>query len=78
MPVTHFEKVLPFFWKVRNRDCGWYDSAVNPDLPEDFPDIHSCMPGIPDDELNVLLLMLAHGLTQVETGMFQPCPRCPE
>lgn len=78
VPVIHFERVLPLFWKVQNRDCGWHDSAVNPGLPRSFLDIHPCMPGIPDDELNVLLLMLAHGLTKVETGMPQPCPRCPE
>jgi hypothetical protein len=32
------------------------------------------MPGIPDDQLDVLLLALAHGVKAIETG-YNICPR---
>jgi hypothetical protein len=68
--VLHFDRVLPFFLKIQVKDCGWSDRAMNPGLPKSKPDGHPCMPGIPDDELDVLLLALAHGVRAVETGYY--------
>jgi hypothetical protein len=76
--VLHFEQVLPFFYKTQEKYCGWSDTVVNPGVGADHPDTHPCMPGIPDDEVDVLLLALAHGIKVIDTGMPAPCARCAE
>jgi hypothetical protein len=76
--VLQFDRVLPFFFKIQQKDCGWSDRAKNPGLPKDKQDGHPCMPGIPDDELDVLLLALAHGVKAIETGLPAHCVRCAE
>jgi hypothetical protein len=42
---------------LQRRDVGTYFGANNPWIT-DPPDGHPCMPGIPDDEVNVLLFLL--------------------
>jgi hypothetical protein len=57
--------ILELFRAVQTRDCGWWDGADNVGMHH-VPDIHPCMPGIPDDELEVLLFALAHNLQKVK------------
>jgi hypothetical protein len=56
--------LLEFFHKVQTRDCGWWDGADNVGIKQ-VPDGHPCMPGIPDDELEVVLFALAHNLRSI-------------
>jgi hypothetical protein len=44
----------------QRRDLGTYFGANNPWITHP-PDGHPCMPGIPDDEVNVLLFLLLGG-----------------
>jgi hypothetical protein len=76
--VLQFEHVLPFFYRIQKKYCGWRDTAVNAGVEADHPERHPCIPGIPDDELDVLLLALAHGVRAIETSSPAPCPRCAE
>ena len=50
--------VLSVFKTIQTRDCGWWDGAHNIGLVM-AADVHPCMPGIPDDEADLLLFMLA-------------------
>ena len=42
---------------IQKRDTGQYFGANNPWIT-DVPDGHPCLPGIPDDEVNLLLMIL--------------------
>lgn len=46
---------------IQNTSIGHYFGADNPWIQHP-PDNHPCMPGIPDDEVNVLLYLLMHAL----------------
>jgi hypothetical protein len=45
---------------IQKKDSGVYFGADNPWITRP-PDIHPCMPGIPDDEVDLLLFMLMTG-----------------
>ena len=45
------------FRKIQNRDIGSWFGADNPWITHP-PDNHACMPGPPDDEVNLLLFLL--------------------
>lgn len=46
-----------FFHTIQERDCpGWF-GADNPWIT-DIPDLHPCMPGVPDDEINLMLYLI--------------------
>ena len=66
VPLIEFSHVLPFFFDVQGRGCGWIDGGVNVGI-DNPPDDHPCMPGIPDDEANVLLFALTHRLIKIIT-----------
>ncbi|CAE7534383.1 unnamed protein product [Symbiodinium microadriaticum] len=56
-----------YMYRLTIRDTGRWFGADNPSIPLP-PDFHPCMPGVPDDEADVLLLMLRHGLWALHTG----------
>ncbi len=58
--------LLPLLIKTQNWSLGRYFGADNPWIT-DPPDNHPCMPGIPDDETNVLLLLLMMEKYQTQT-----------
>ena len=47
---------------IQRRDIGYYFGADNPWI-KNVPDIHPCMPGIPDDQINWMLYILLQKLT---------------
>lgn len=53
---------LPTLMAMQRRDLGVYFGADNPWITHP-PDGHPCMPGIPDDEVNLILYMLYTGYT---------------
>ncbi|GAX11667.1 hypothetical protein FisN_7Lh033 [Fistulifera solaris] len=57
--VAHW---LPSLKAMQRRDLGIYFGADNPWITKP-PDGHPCMPGIPDDEVNLLLYVLYTGYT---------------
>jgi hypothetical protein len=57
--VAHW---LPTLKAMQRRDLGVYFGADNPWITKP-PDGHPCMPGIPDDEVNLLLYVLYTGYT---------------
>ncbi|GAX20723.1 hypothetical protein FisN_7Hh033 [Fistulifera solaris] len=57
--VAHW---LPTLKVMQRRDLGIYFGADNPWITKP-PDGHPCMPGIPDDEVNLLLYVLFTGYT---------------
>lgn len=66
--------ILESFRAVQTRDCGWWDGADNIGI-DHVPDIHPCMPGVPDDELEVLLFALAHKLQRIVMPRLCDYPR---
>ena len=48
---------MGYFRKLQARDLNRWFGADNPGILEK-PDAHPCLPGVPDDEANVLLYML--------------------
>lgn len=55
------ERLLPYLKQLQRKDLGSFFGADNPWITRP-PDGHPCMPGVPDDEANVLLfLLLAEG-----------------
>ncbi len=55
--LIDFSKLLSMLIEVQKRSLGTYFGADNPWIT-DPPDGHPCMPGIPDDEANILLFLL--------------------
>jgi hypothetical protein len=49
--------LLPLLIDIQNTTLGYYFGADNPWITHP-PDNHPCMPGIPDDEANILLWLL--------------------
>jgi len=45
------------FHEIQQRDIGRWFGAINPWIT-DPPDAHGCMPGVPDDEVNLLLYLI--------------------
>lgn len=64
VPIISFGKLLPFMASKQRHSAGRFFGADNVGMVHP-PDIHPCMPGIPDDETDVLLFQLAHKLLQV-------------
>lgn len=63
IPVSRELQVESWSWKLRDlqlRDIGQFFGANNPWI-KNPPDFHPCMPGIPDDEVNLLLFALWTG-----------------
>jgi hypothetical protein len=55
--------VEALMWKLRElqlRDVGQYFGANNPWI-KNPPDYHPCMPGVPDDEVDILLFLILTG-----------------
>jgi len=55
---------LDDFQEMQTKDIGKWFGADNPWI-DNPPDIHPCMPGIPDDEANLLLFLLYSNATLV-------------
>jgi hypothetical protein len=60
--VENLSPLLKHLKTIQRRDSGMYFGADNPWITNP-PDNHPCMPGIPDDEVNLLLFMLVTGLS---------------
>ena len=63
LPAKRQIPVESLLWKLRGlqlRDLGRYFGANNPWI-KNPPDFHPCMPGVPDDEVNILLFLLLTG-----------------
>lgn len=63
VPIIEFD-ALSYLQKIQTRDCGWWDGAHNIGLVM-AADEHPCMPGIPDDEADLLLFMLAKRILKI-------------
>lgn len=61
IPVMYFARVFSRLQALMVRDSGELFGADNVGIRV-LPDVHPCMPGIPDDEVNILLFALAHKL----------------
>lgn len=59
--------LLPLLIQIQNQSLGQYFGADNPWITNP-PDNHPCMPGIPDDEAQVLLFLLLLQEYQMETA----------
>ncbi|KAL7515905.1 hypothetical protein ACHAWX_000975 [Stephanocyclus meneghinianus] len=60
--------ILHSWKKLQNRDIGRWLGADNVGMVKK-PDIHACMPGVPDDEANLLLFLLMHGQPFHDTNL---------
>ena len=67
--LLNISDLLPYFKSIQMRDSGgWWSGADNVGMDHP-PDDHPCMPGVPDDELDVLLLALAHNVARINTTL---------
>lgn len=64
VPVIQFGEMLPFLEKKQIAGAGKRFGADNVGMDHP-PDMHPCMPGVPDDETDILLFQLAHKLTKL-------------
>jgi hypothetical protein len=64
VPVIDLSELLPFLQSLQMRDCGRWFGADNPFITRP-PDGHPCMPGVPDDESDIVLLLLKCGLSGI-------------
>lgn len=64
VPVLRIGGLLPFLHKVMLRDTHRWFGADNVGMIQS-PDTHPCMPGVPDDEVNILLFALTHRLFDI-------------
>lgn len=55
--VSSLNNLLPLLKRAEKRIIGQYFGADNPWIVHP-PGNHPCMPGIPDDEANILLYLL--------------------
>ena len=60
-PVLLFGSVKPTLERIQRRDIGRWFGADNPWITNP-PDMHPCMPGVPDDEASLMLWMLGAGV----------------
>jgi hypothetical protein len=58
-------RLLPSLKDLQKGDLGYFFGADNPWLTH-VPDLHPCMPGIPDDEVNFFLYLLLVGGDSIE------------
>lgn len=65
-PVFHVEELLPHLVRQQIKHIGRFFGADNVGM-DHIPDGHPCMPGVPDDEADILLLQLAHKLVTLIT-----------
>lgn len=65
-PVFQFAPLLPFLKEKQMSAAGRYFGADNVGMDHP-PDGHPCMPGIPDDEADIVLFQLAHKLISLVT-----------
>lgn len=63
-PVIQFDRLLPFLRSKQVQAAGRYFGADNVGMVH-VPDAHPCMPGIPDDETDIVLFQLAHKLMKI-------------
>jgi hypothetical protein len=66
-PWDNLQSLLPMMRRIQRRDAKRVFGANNPWIL-DPPDGHPCMPGIPDDELAILLFVIIFGLDGI-TGI---------
>ena len=61
--ITDWKRVLPFVRQLQQRQgpSYYYFGADNPGMHHP-PDAHPCMPGLPDDQVALLLLVLVYQL----------------
>lgn len=64
IPLIDLSELLPYLRNLQMRDCGKWFGADNPFITRP-PDGHPCMPGVPDDEADIVLLMLKWGLSGI-------------
>jgi hypothetical protein len=58
---ANYSPMLPTLKRMQRRDTGQWFGAKNPFVKQ-IPDVHSCLPGIADDEASLFLFSLIFGI----------------